>query len=313
LHDGLLLDLDAAAMNTVLRPKMLGGWLLHRLLREAPLDFFVAFSSAGSLMGQPGQGNYAAANAFLDALSYYRRAKGLPALTINWGPWAELGFADTEGGRRLTKRLALLGVRSMPPQLALEVMERLLRETTTQVAAIPVNWRQYRESYPAGTESGLLSELLNEAATGALQTVRPREKRKAILEAAPSERDQLLQTYVREQVARVLGLTASQMDVDQPLTNLGLDSLMAVELKNRISLDLGINVPMVKFLQGFSIAQAATQLFDQLTDDVAGSSIPTLRLTNDDIQEELSANVDDLSDEQVNSMLTELLTKDTAP
>jgi acyl transferase domain-containing protein/acyl carrier protein len=313
LHDRLLLQLDAAAMNTVLRPKMLGGWLLHRLLRETPLDFFVVFSSAGSLMGQPGQGNYAAANAFLDALSYYRRAKGLPALTINWGPWAELGFADTEGGRRLTKRLALLGVRSMPPQLALEVMERLLRETTTQVAAIPVNWRQYRESYPAGTESGLLSELLNEAATGALQTVRPREKRKAILEAAPSERDQLLQTYVREQVARVLGLTASQMDVDQPLTNLGLDSLMAVELKNRISLDLGINVPMVKFLQGFSIAQAATQLFDQLTDDVAGSSIPTLRLTNDDIQEELSANVDDLSDEQVNSMLTELLTKDTAP
>ena len=99
LQDGLLLQLDAAAMNKVLRPKMVGGWLLHRLLREAPLDFFVVFSSAGSLMGQPGQGNYAAANAFLDALAHHRRAQGLPALSINWGAWAELGFAQTEGGK----------------------------------------------------------------------------------------------------------------------------------------------------------------------------------------------------------------------
>ena len=102
LHDGLLLQLDTAAMNKVLRPKMVGGWILHRLLREAPLDFFVVFSSAGSLIGQPGQGNYAAANSFLDALAHHRKAQGLPALSINWGAWAELGFAETEGGRSLT-------------------------------------------------------------------------------------------------------------------------------------------------------------------------------------------------------------------
>ena len=265
LHDGLLLQLDAAAMSKVLRPKMVGGWLLHRLLRDAPLDFFVVFSSAGSLIGQPGQGNYAAANAFLDALAHHRRAQGLPALSINWGAWAELGFAETEGGRSLTRRLALLGIRSMPPKRALEVMDRLLREDATQVVALPVNWSKYHEFYPAGTEPPLLSDLANEEAAGPSQTVHPGEKRSAILDAAPAERAQLLQSYVTEQVARVLGLSPSQLDIQQPLTNLGLDSLMAVELKNRISADLGVNVPMVKFLQGFSVAQAATQLLDQLT------------------------------------------------
>ena len=272
LHDGLVLQLDTAAMNKVLRPKMVGGWLLHRLLREAPLDFFVVFSSAGSLIGQPGQGNYAAANSFLDALAHHRKAQGLPALSINWGAWAELGFAETEGGRSLTRRLALLGIRSMPPKLALEVMQRLLRETATQVVSLPVNWSKYHEFYGVGSEPPLLSDLANEEAFVPSPAAHPGEKRSAILDAAPAERAQLLQVYVTEQVARVLGLSPSQLDIQQPLTNLGLDSLMAVELKNRISADLGVNVPMVKFLQGFSVAQAATQLLEQLTAEVDSPS-----------------------------------------
>jgi acyl transferase domain-containing protein/acyl carrier protein len=317
LHDGLLLQLDTAAMSTVLRPKMVGGWLLHRLLREAPLDFFVVFSSAGSLMGQPGQGNYAAANAFLDALAQHRRAQGLTALSINWGAWAELGFAETEGGKSLTRRLALLGIRSMPPKRALEVMDRLLREDATQVVALPVNWSKYHEFYPVGTEPPLLSDLANEVAVGASQAAHPGEKRSAILDAVPAERAQLLQSYVNEQVARVLGLSPSQLDMQQPLTNLGLDSLMAVELKNRISTELGVNVPMVKFLQGFSVAQAAALLLDQLTAEAGNPpDIRPLARThepqreNDAADEDLLANIDGLSDEQVNSMLADMLTKD---
>jgi NAD(P)-dependent dehydrogenase (short-subunit alcohol dehydrogenase family) len=317
LQDGLLLQLDGAAMNKVLRPKMIGGWLLHRLLREAPLDFFIVFSSAGSLMGQPGQANYAAANAFLDALAHHRRAQGLTALSINWGAWADSGFAQTAGGKLLTKRLALLGIAAMAPKRALEVMERLLREDATQVVAIPVNWRQYRELYPPGTESRLLSELAHEEAASPLRTVHPGEKLGSILEAEPADRAQLLQSYVSEQVARVLGLSTSQLDIQQPLTNLGLDSLMAVELKNRIATDLGVNVPMVKFLQGFSVAQAGTQLLDQLTAQSNGSSnlqspalTPARERDSDAIDGDLLSNLDQLSDEQVNSMLTDMLTKD---
>jgi len=312
LQDGLLPQLDAAAMNKVLRPKMAGGWLLHRLLGEASLDFFVVFSSAGSLIGQPGQGNYAAANSFLDALAHHRKAQGFHALSINWGAWAELGFAETEGGKSLTRHLALLGIRSMPPPRALEVMERLLREDATQVVAIPVDWSKYHEFYPSGTEPALLSDLANEEAAGLSQGADSGEKRSAILDAAPADRPQLLQSYVTEQVARVLGLSPSQLDIQQPLTNLGLDSLMAVELKNRISADLGVNVPMVKFLQGFSVAQAATQLLEQLTADADGSTEPRpmARARENESDEDLLANIDKLSEEQVNSMLAEMLTKD---
>jgi acyl carrier protein len=180
-----------------------------------------------------------------------------------------------------------------------------------------VNWRQYHEYY-AGTESALLSEIGGQQAAVPSETI-PKLIHKAILDMEPSRRGQLLRTYVSEQVARVLGLSAGQLDVEQPLTNLGMDSLMAIELKNRIFSDLGINISMVKFLQGFSVAQASSQLLAQLNDK---TSLPAdLRLPaltpqqtdeNNGIDEDLLANIDELSDEQVNSMLAEIMTKDAA-
>jgi myxalamid-type polyketide synthase MxaD len=317
LQDGLLLQLDQAALNTVLRPKVMGGWLLHRLLDDAPLDFFVLFSSAGSLLGQPGQGNYAAANAFLDALAHHRKAQGRPALSVNWGAWADLGFAETAGGKRLAARLALVGVRSMAPEQALEVLERMLRQDAAQVAAVPVDWKQYRQFYSAGSESPLLSQLASEESEVALQASHPGEKRAALLAAQPAARHQMLRSYLSEQVARVLGLSAYRLDVEQPLSNLGLDSLMAVELKNRIAVDLSVNVPMVKFLQGPSVAQAATQILDQLTAELDATSPPLASVaaqrsgahSNGDADAQLSSRLDRLSDEEVNSLLIQMLDK----
>jgi acyl transferase domain-containing protein/acyl carrier protein len=317
LRDGLLSQLDQAALNTVLRPKMMGGWLLHRLLEDAPLDFFVLFSSAGSLLGQPGQANYAAANAFLDALAHHRKAQGRPALSVNWGAWAELGFAETAGGKRLAARLALVGIRSMAPRQALEVLQRMLRQDAVQVAVVPVDWKQYRQFYSVGSESPLLSQLANEEAELQPQAVHPGEKRKAFLAAEPAARLKLLRSYLSEQVARVLGLSVSRLDVEQPLSNLGLDSLMAVELKNRIAVDLGVNVPMVKFLQGPSVAQAASQILDQLNAELSAPSAPPTSAVaqcqeeykNGGANGELLAKLDLLSDEEVNSLLTDILDK----
>ena len=318
LQDGLLVQLDAAAMDSVLRPKVIGGWLLDRLLKDDPLDFFVLFSSAGSLLGQPGQGNYAAANAFLDALAHHRRALGKPALSINWGAWSGLGFAETAGGKRLAARLALAGIRSIAPAQALEVMERLLRQGSTQVAAVPIDWALYRQFYPAGTESPLLSELAREEADKSPYAGHSSEKRNTILAAEPAERLQLIQSHLTELVARVLGLSASKLDVQQPLSNLGLDSLMAVELKNRIAIDLGVNVPMVTFLSGPSVEQAASQLLHLLTSETSASSVPLASANghfreqqgNGGVDEHLLENLDQYSDEEVNSLLTDLLAKE---
>jgi myxalamid-type polyketide synthase MxaD len=315
LQDGLLMQLDAAALNSVLRPKMVGGWLLHRLLQDAPLDFFVLFSSAGSLLGQPGQGNYAAANAFLDALAHHRRAQGQPAVSINWGAWSGLGFADSTGGKRLAARLALLGIRSIEPGKALEVLGRLIRQGATQVAVVPVDWERYSRFYPEGTESLFLSELAHQEADNSPQTDRRGEKRSMLLAAEPSERDELLQSYLTELVARVLGMSASRVDVQQPLSNLGLDSLMAIELKNRIAVDLGVNVPMVTFLSGPSVEQAAVQLLHLLTAETSGPSVPLASATahqqdeqkNGVVAEHLLETLDQFSDEEVNSLLTDLL------
>jgi len=331
LRDGLLEDLDPSAMDSVMRPKVIGGWLLHRLLHDAPLDFFVLFSSAGSLLGQAGQGNYAAANAFLDALAHHRRSQGQPALTINWGAWADLGFADTPGGKHLAARLALAGIKSIPPKQALEVMERQLHADSTQVVVVPLDWRQYRKFYPAETEPPLLFQLAqNEADLAPHETdlLQPTDSqggktvldREALNAAQPAERHLLLLSYLTEQVARVLGLSTAKLDVHQPLSNLGLDSLMAVELKNRIAVDLGVNVPMVKFLLGPSVEQAATILVDQLA---AGASTALPALSFAVPQREAAsengrsngselADVDQLSDDEVNSLLTDLLAKEEA-
>jgi acyl carrier protein len=196
------------------------------------------------------------------------------------------------------------------------VLDRLLRQGSAQVAAVPVNWRQYRQFYPAGSESPLLFQLAHEEADIPLHTSHPGAKRDALLTAEPGERHQLLQSYLSEQVARVLGFSASTLDVQQPLSNLGLDSLMAVELKNRIAVDLGVNVPMVKFLQGFSVAQAAPQLLEQLLTEAA-TPAPALAATqhqeeqkNASTDEQMLANLDDLSDEEVAALLTSMLAEE---
>ncbi len=215
LRDGLLMQLDAAAFDTVMRPKVMGGWLLHRLIQHEALDFFVLFSSAGSLLGQPGQGNYAAANAFLDALAHHRQAQGRPALSINWGAWAGQGFADTVGGKRLAARLALLGIDSIASERALEFLGRLLGQGAPQVAAVPVNWKRYREF--AASSSPLLAELARDEAKVTQTIGQNGEMRYLLLAAEPAQRRRLLQSYLSEQVARVLGLSPAELDIEQSL------------------------------------------------------------------------------------------------
>jgi phthiocerol/phenolphthiocerol synthesis type-I polyketide synthase C len=261
LQDQVLSQIGEAAMAAVFRAKVIGSWLLHRLLEDSELDFFVMFSSAASLLGSAGQGNYAAANSFLDALAHYRRSNGKTATSINWGPWAEVGMA---AGAERAERLARKGIGSIPPETGLEILGRLLRQESPQVAVLPLDWSQLFQHYPELRDAPLLAELkqteyrpASEAGDGGASDRRARE---TILAAGPGERSQLLEAFLVEQVARVIGLSVDRIDALQPLNSLGIDSLMSIELKNRLEAALGIVIPVVKLLEGPTIGEFAELL-----------------------------------------------------
>lgn len=258
-----LLALNPATFNPVLRPKTVGSWLLHCLLRDDPLDFFVLFSSAASLLGVmgQGQGSYAAANAFLDSLAHHRLLQGLPALSLNWGPWSQIGLAARY---ERTERLARRGIDSIAPEQGLATLEQLFQASTAQVVVMPVNWPQLRRSFPSVDASPLFACLPREDRDAFSASADVQAKalvtRATLLAASSEERALLVQSYLYAQIARVLGLSTANFDEQQPLNTLGLDSLMAVELKNRIAVDLGVKVSVVQFLEGLSIEQVAAQV-----------------------------------------------------
>jgi NADP-dependent 3-hydroxy acid dehydrogenase YdfG/acyl carrier protein len=217
LDDGVLLNQDWARLERVLAPKADGALHLHRHTRDLPLDFLLLFSSVSSLAGPAGQAGYAAANAVLDALAHHRRGLHLPATSINWGRWSGAGMGARQGSRSTP---------SLSPEEALQVLEGVLHESPIQVAALP-----------AGSTAG---ELLRPA----LPPSSPSELRTRLSAATPREREAILTSHLREGLSRVAGIGISApLDPRQPFAELGLDSLMAIELRNALSQSLGQALP----------------------------------------------------------------------
>lgn len=275
LDSAVLLQQDWECFTRVMTPKVEGSWNLHVLTQDMPLDFFVCFSSVASLLGSPGQGNYAAANAFKDALAHHRSRLGLPALSINWGPWAEAGMA-AELDNRIKRRIADLGLGSIDPEQGLEVLAELLGQHAAQVGVLPINWSQFLQQFPTGRKPPLFSEFAHQVGQQ-VEGEQPQALQLEILrqseESSPGDRHELLIAYLQEQVAKALGLSASPLDVQQPLNDMGLDSLMALDLKNRVKTDLLVDVPVVKFMEGFSVASLAVQVIKQLTEAQSNQSV----------------------------------------
>jgi acyl carrier protein len=209
------------------------------------LEFFVLFSSGASLLGSPGQSNHAAANAFMDALAHYRRAQGLPALSINWGPWAEVGAAARYKLDEHQK------IEMLAPGAGLAALESALRQNrTAQIGVLPVEWDGFFARFSPGDEPPLYRELAREELrpnSGPARADKPAleepDLRQRLDAALPNKRLPLLRDHVRAQAAKVLALNASQVDVNLPLQNLGLDSLMAVELRNLLGTSVGQTLP----------------------------------------------------------------------
>jgi acyl transferase domain-containing protein/NADPH:quinone reductase-like Zn-dependent oxidoreductase len=290
LDDGILTQQTWSRFEKVMAPKIAGAWNLHELTRHIPLDFFHLFSSMASLTGSPGQSGYASGNAFLDALAHYRRSRGLTALSINWGAWPDAGMAakvETQGRRRV-----LPAIRPMPEQDCLSCLSLAASQSCAQLAIADVDWTKWEN--PSRLLSGLVRQVPAVVATFAQDGILER-----LSNAPSSNRRKVLLEYLRGEALEVLGLGKSHfIDERQPLVRMGLDSLMAVEFRNRLV--VALKRPLT-----------ATLLFDypnlgklaDFLDEQEAPQQPVAQVKKDSFAESL----DSLSDEQAEELLREEL------
>lgn len=255
LEDKLLVDLDRATLQRVLRPKMLGGWNLHQQTLGRELECFVLFSSLSSVFGHAGQANYSAANAMLDSLAYYRRAQGLPALVMNWGHLGEAGYlAERE---ELGERLKRQGVLSFSVQQATDCLEYALQTMAIQLSCLRIDWRIWRGLGITNRVSPRFEHLLiydDESSGGTTASA-------ANMRAASADvRRCMVDSSLRGKVGSLLGIQTDKISGDRALLEMGLDSLMAVELRNWVEGQMEIDLPISSLMQGNSFDELVNQI-----------------------------------------------------
>ncbi|MBM3263494.1 MAG: type I polyketide synthase [candidate division Zixibacteria bacterium] len=248
VDDGILIRHSAERMTRVMRPKTRGTWNLHLLTQEMDLDMFVLFSSAAGTIGMPGQGAYAAANVFEDALALYRCERGLPALSIAWGPWDDVGMAARPGVR---DRLYEQGFDSISPEQGLGMLDVLLRRTLCGVAVLRHDSARLRHAEhrrlisPCGDKTSISDEM----------------PPLAVLRTFPEDRrESMIERFLRRTVARVAEIDVQDVDMNRSWQSIGIDSLMAVELRSRIEQALEVSIRVEDFQTEKPVAELLREI-----------------------------------------------------
>ncbi len=269
MEDSTLLLQSGERFRRVMAPKVAGAWNLHTRTANLELDFFVLFSSVSAVIGNAGQSSYAAANCFLDALAHHRHGCGLPALVVNWGMLSDVGYVSrTDGLEAVLRHHGLSGFTSAE---ATAILGRLLQSSTAQVGVFRVRWQKGADSLGGLANSPRFAELFTtapSAPTGDAQTVI-----ESILALPPDERLPAFTAQLAEQVAYVLRTSAARLDVHAPLNELGLDSLMGIELVNRLEAACRVSLPPGTIVSGVSVSKLAGALLGILT-GVAVAPVP---------------------------------------
>ncbi|OZH51692.1 hypothetical protein AFK68_29280 [Hydrocoleum sp. CS-953] len=226
----------------VTAPKVAGTWNLHKLTKDIPLDFFVCFSSLVSMLGSPGQSNYAAANAFMDAVAQYRQNLGLPGVSINWGPWANIGLAARMGAQQQS-RIESQGLQGIQSEQGLQALEEVLATQEPQIGIFNIDWSHLLSQLGAATPP-FLSEIASQhPLKGANQGPKQQEFIEELKVATTEQRQSSIVDYLLGIVAKVLRLSKSDLpDPEEGFFNLGMDSLMALDFGRMIQTDLGITL-----------------------------------------------------------------------
>jgi hypothetical protein len=303
LDDAVLLHQDVERFSRVFAPKIIGTDLLHQLTRADPLDWFVLFSSAASVLGSRGQSNHSAANAFLDLLARERAALGLPGLSINWGVWTEVGAAADRG---LTSRLAAQGFGALTPSQGLLAWERLLAEVRPQVAVLPVDWQRYLAEIAVPSLGAYLADVAETRRALQREQAAPAEDASLVaqLAAAPrTRRRAILATFVGEKAVRALGLDpTAAIDPRAPLNALGLDSLLSIELRNTLSAAVGQPLPATLLFDYPTINALTDFLLTQLGQADDEAEAPEAA-SQHDAPAAVIESVEEISDEEVDCRL----------
>ncbi|MGE2722438.1 type I polyketide synthase [Mycolicibacterium celeriflavum] len=258
VHDQLLVNVGEDDFLKVMGPKVTGTRVLHTAFAEQDLDFFVMFGSAGSVIASPGQGNYAAANAFLDAFAHHRQAQGLPAQTIGWGPWS-VGMVED---LNLENVYAMRGIELITPAAGALILDRLINQDIPAVVAISADWNRARQLL-GGHLPKMFADL--DAATapsaeggsdGAVLDV--------LAQTPESERLEVIVDRVERLVAAVFDCAVTDFGNDDMLDDIGLDSMMAMDFRVRINTTFSIDLPVLEILKGVSVDSLAVRVLDEL-------------------------------------------------
>ncbi|MGK7942439.1 MAG: type I polyketide synthase [Crocosphaera sp.] len=275
IDDGILLDQNWQRFEKVLRSKVEGTWNLHQLTQNHSLDFCIFFSSVSSLLGSPGQSNYAAANQFMDSLAHYRCQSGKPTLSINWGPWESGGMASQlEKSQQAQGHKQ--GIKFISVEKGLKTLERLINHYQGEIGVLSIDWdilaKSLRNNVPP-----IFLEILP-----SFHSVSHNKNEKEQLEqdwcnqlnsVLPEDRLSLIRSYLQEIVSEALKLTPERVMVDQSLNTIGLDSLMAIELRNQIRKELNLEIPIVQLMEDASISSLAMYLKEQFNETLASTNV----------------------------------------
>jgi acyl carrier protein len=265
IEDALIRDMDRGQLHRVLAPKLTGAWHLHEATRNRKLDFFLLYSSATTLFGNPGQAAYVAANMAIEALASERSALGLPATCVSWGPIGDVGYlARNEKIREAL--VGRIGGRALSADEALSELEAVLSTKSSHVGVLELDWNVLGRFLP-GARAPKFSELARHEAKGQAGNEAPQDLRRWLSELQASELLPALIEIVRGELAQILRIASERIEAGASLFDLGMDSLMAVELAASIDLRLGVQFSALSLGDAPTIERIAARIAQQLRPD----------------------------------------------
>ncbi|MCL2353994.1 MAG: type I polyketide synthase, partial [Defluviitaleaceae bacterium] len=304
VKDMFISQMPKEVFDEVYETKVSSNWLLHQYFEDKPLDFFVIFSSVAAMITSAGQANYAAANAFLDGLISYRRKKGLAGLSIAWGPWAVGMVKDLN----LINVYRNKGLEPISPERGIQVLERLIHQNIPYTAVLEADWQAFKEA-SAKSRTPYLNEWLEKGLADGETELRTdaeilKEFQEAYVAAEGDARIQLLEEHVVNIVSRALHMKQEDIEMEKTLTELGLDSMVATELRNKIELKLGASLTVIDLLSSQSLNIQVEKIASHLDTLLELNTIEDLieETTEEDL-DMLLAQLESMSDEEMAEML----------